>query len=163
MALIFFKLILSFFNSIINPQNSVFIIYLFYLLPDSVPFSKSMQAYTFYLQEKSLIREKLQFILLASFTCSAFAQPVYLCILSTFYIMLLINLKRSRGVVGGSSGSPVYCLQLGNGVQSLRAWSGAQPPVSSCWILYAVWNCWRIFQPISHFTAIYRPLLVDSI
>ena len=32
--------------------------YLFYLLPNSVPFSKSMQAYTFYLQEKSLIREK---------------------------------------------------------------------------------------------------------
>ena len=33
--------------------------YLFYLLPDSVPFSKSMQAYTFYLQEKSLVGKNL--------------------------------------------------------------------------------------------------------
>ena len=35
--------------------------------------------------------------------------------------------------------------------------------MSSCWVLYAVWNCWRTPWPIGHFAAVCRPLLVESI
>ena len=49
------------------------------------------------------------------------------------------------------------------GVQSLRCWKGAYSLVSSCWISYAVWNCWRTPWLISHCVAACKPLLVESI
>jgi hypothetical protein len=65
--------------------------------------------------------------------------------------------------VGGSSGSPARRLYPSGGIQSLRGWKGAYPPMSSCWISCAVWNCWRTPWPISHFAIICRPLLIESI
>jgi len=64
----------------------------------------------------------------------------------------------------GGSGSSLSCyLRPGGGVQSLRAWNGACPSVSSCWILCAVWNCWRTLWPMSHFATACMPLFVESI
>ena len=59
--------------------------------------TRSIQASTFYLQEKSLIREKPRCVLLASLTRSAYAQPIYLYNIFTFYTILLRYLRRSRG------------------------------------------------------------------
>ena len=97
----------------------------------------------------------------------SYAFRLRLACIPLYYICLLYYAFRVswkiQGVVEGFGSSPICCFYLGGGVQSLRGWKGAYSLVSFCWISYVVQNCQRTFQFISHYAAIYKPLLVKSI
>ena len=134
-------------------------------MPNTVPFSDLYRLLPIYIGKIPIRGKNLsvsfQLVLRVPPSPSQYILMSFVCL--AYYTSQVYQKIQGGGVVGGSSGLPVCRLQLSGGNQSFRAWNGACPIVSSCQILYAVQNCYRIPYPISYFTTTYKPLLIESI